>query len=50
MNDEEERPQPPDPAKLLPFSKQLFPDDPEVVVLSRAHVPNHPSLYSDVAQ
>jgi hypothetical protein len=36
-----------DPVKLLPYSKQLIPEDPEAVMLPRAHVPNHPALYSE---
>ena len=47
MNDGDERDQPTDPAKLLPYSKRLLPEDPEAVMLPRAHVPNHPALYSE---
>jgi hypothetical protein len=36
-----------DPAKLLPYSKRLVPEDPEVVLLPRAFVPNHPALYGE---
>jgi hypothetical protein len=36
-----------DPAKLLPYSKQMLPDDPEAEKLPRAHVPNHPALFSE---
>ena len=47
MNDDDERPQPKDPARLLPYSKRLIPEDPEVVTLPRAHIPSHPALYSE---
>jgi hypothetical protein len=50
MNDEEqdeEREQPENPAKLLPYSKRLVPEDPEVVVLPKAHIPSHPALFSE---
>jgi hypothetical protein len=36
-----------DPARLLPYSEQLVPEDPEAVLLAKAHVPNHPALYSE---
>jgi hypothetical protein len=49
INDDEERTWllDNDPAKLLPFSKRLLPEDPEVETLPRAHVPNHPALFSE---
>jgi hypothetical protein len=36
-----------DPGKLLPYSKRIVPEDPEIVLLPRAHVPNHPALYGE---
>ena len=35
------------PAKLLPYSKRLVPEDPETITLPKAYVPNHPALYSE---
>jgi hypothetical protein len=36
-----------DPAKLLPYSKRLIPEDPEAAVLPKPHIPNHPALYGE---
>jgi hypothetical protein len=36
-----------DPAMLLPFSKRITPEDPEVTELPKAIVPNHPALYGE---
>jgi hypothetical protein len=36
-----------DPGRLLSYSKQLVPEDPEAVLLPKAHVPDHPALYSE---
>lgn len=51
MDDDEEQdednPLPDDPAKLLPYSKRMLPEDPEVTVLPKAHIPSHPALYSE---
>jgi hypothetical protein len=35
------------PAKLLPYSKRLLPEDPETDALPKAHIPNHPALYGE---
>jgi hypothetical protein len=39
-----------DPAKLLPVRRQIAPEDPEAILLPRAHVPNHPALFSEEAR
>lgn len=36
-----------DPAKLLPYSKQLLPEDPEAVMLPKGRLPSHPALYAE---
>jgi hypothetical protein len=36
-----------DPRKLLPYSKRMIPEDPDVETLPRAHIPSHPALYSE---
>jgi hypothetical protein len=53
MTDDEEQDEPNtflidnDPKTLLPYSKRLVPEDPEVVVLPKAHIPSHPALFSE---
>ncbi len=36
-----------DPAKLLPYSKRMIPEDPEVLILPKASVPSHPAPYGE---
>jgi hypothetical protein len=44
MNDEE-RTQPKDPAKLLPYSKRLIPKDDGAEQLPKQHQPSDPRLF-----
>jgi hypothetical protein len=35
-----------DPAKLLPYSKRLVPEDPDTEQLPKAHIPSHGENYA----
>jgi hypothetical protein len=36
-----------DPAKLLPYSKRLVPEDEDTQTLPKGYIPSHAALYGD---